>query len=83
MAIMNAQACMTYLATFYTDAYISLDINTYNVRLHFFDPTKTDEEIRNTAKSTFTIAHVGSEIEFEQNKQLECITFDITWPITD
>ena len=78
-AIINAELCEKYLATYYPQVYLTMDIEPRQCKIHFFTMCHTEKEVIQAAKSLDTLRLVESELEFVKNEKLDCLTFDIYW----
>lgn len=72
---------MHYLATFETESYITLEVNPFSIDVHYFDMTKTNDEIEEIAKKLEPIIVTGTRIEFRLNEKLNTQTFNVIWEI--
>lgn len=80
-AILNAAMLMNYLATYQRQAYLTLDINRHEVRIHYFDMEATDVEVEEVEKKLEALIMAGTEIEFDRNEQINQLTFNIIWQL--
>lgn len=80
-ALIYATIVTNYLAVNHAYGYISLYISQYDIRVHYFDPSKKDDEIIKLGDKT---AHdLGGDciLKIIENEKIRCKTFDITWEI--
>lgn len=80
-AIINAQMVMNYLAIYERQAYLTLDISRNDVRLHYFDPDSSDDEVEWLAKKLDAIRMVGTELEIVPNNKVGTLTFNVIWEL--
>lgn len=80
-AILNAAMVMNYLATYERQAYLTMDINPYEVRVHYFKMDATDIEVEEVEKKLEALIIVGTETEFDRNEYLNQLTFNIIWQL--
>lgn len=78
-AMLNASLCENYLATYEPTAYLTKDINPHYVSLHYFDPSKTDEEVLAILRKLDYLRVVGTEERVIRNENLNKLTFTIEW----
>ena len=78
-AIINAGLCETFLASYHKSAYLTKDITTHNVSVHFFDMTLDKEQVKKVAKEMDALRRAESELEFRKNENLNVLTFTIYW----
>lgn len=78
-AMLNASECENYLATYEPTAYLTKDINPHYVSLHYFDLSKTDEEVLAILRKLDYLRVVGTEERVIRNENLNKLTFTIDW----
>lgn len=72
---------MNYLATYERQAYLTMDINPHEVRIHYIKYNATDVEVEEVEKKLETLIMVGTVIEFDRNEYLNQLTFNIIWQL--
>lgn len=80
-AILNAAMVMNYLATYERQAYLTMDINPHEVRIHYFDMDATDEKVEEVEKKLEAFIIAGTETEFDRNEQINQLTFNTKWQL--
>lgn len=78
-AMLNASLCENYLATYEPTAYLTKDIEPHYVSLHYFDLTKTDEEVLAILRKLDYLRLVGTEEKVIRNERINKLTFTIYW----
>lgn len=72
---------MNYLATYERQAYLTMDINPHEVRVHYFNLNATDAEVEEVEDKLEALIMTGTEIEFNRNEKINQLTFDIIWQL--
>lgn len=83
VAIQNGMLVMNYLSQFHPTAYLTLDIEMYQVRCHYFQIGATNEEVKFAGEKLVALRIAGSELEYHHNEKIDQLTFDVIWKITD
>ena len=79
-AFMNCALIMNYLCTYYPKSYMTMDVNPHEVRVHYFDLDKTEQEVKGVILKMEELTMVGADITTNFNENIGLTTFDIIWP---
>lgn len=80
-AISQGMLVMNYLSYYEGSAYLTMDINQYSVRIHFFGINYTDDEVRKIADKLGNLRVAESQLEYINNEKTDRLTFDVIWDI--
>lgn len=82
-AIQNGMLVMNYLSQFHPRASLTLEFETYQVRLHYVDYHGVYSEVKNVAEKLVKLRIAGSELNYHYNNMIDQLTFYVIWDITD
>ena len=80
-ALIYATIVTNYLAVNNAYGYTSLDISQYDIRVHYFDLSKKDDEIIKLGDKAAHDLGGNCKLRINENKEIRCKTFDIIWDI--
>jgi hypothetical protein len=80
-AIIYGTIVMNYLAAKNAQGYVTLDISQYTVSVHYFDLSKSNEEIVELANHVTLNIAGECRLEYIENERIQHKTFTIYWDI--
>lgn len=79
-AIINGEMVLNYLSTNYPESYMTMDVNPHEVRVHYLDLDKPEQEVKGVLSEVEELTIAGADITTNYNENIGQTTFDIIWP---